>query len=236
MKPGSKFAYKLQGGPITGSKGRPASYQRHWVPRRMGWQQRSKLAFESRPDYRIPWPRTWRGITSVRWMPRSVPQIRHDCFLPNPWLTRISSSHRIPKCTTSAVGTALLNWGSITKANHNATRWNATQGNRVWKVCSPLTALTSDFAAKWLEEKLNEEYSLQQYVDKYLKWTGRMSWANSARENYKQEKKFLRRRHSIATLLTHCCRNIRLRHLFCPLFVNRFTVSTQFVGFVSCLC
>ena len=33
---------------------------------------------------------------------------------------------------------------------------------------------------------------------------GRMSWTNNAKVNYKQQK-FLRHRHSSATLLTHCC-------------------------------
>jgi hypothetical protein len=101
-------------------------------------------------------------------MARNVPQIGHDCFLPNLyWLTRCSS-HRISKLCNLCRWNS-TNWGSITKANHNAHDELPHRATGYGPFVQPWL-LTSDFAAKWLKKKLNKEYSLQQYVDKYLKW------------------------------------------------------------------
>lgn len=81
------------------------------------WRGCNAQILHSNLDLIIGYPdRELERIASVRWMARSVPQIGHDWYLPNLWLTH---SHRIPNCITSTVGTARSNSFNHEKATHN---------------------------------------------------------------------------------------------------------------------
>jgi hypothetical protein len=86
------------------------------------------------------------------------------------------TAHLLRLHITSALATATannlrINWTLYNARNVHKNRaddFELPDAYRMDRWLS-LLELTSDLPAKWLEERLSKEYSLHQYVDKYLK-------------------------------------------------------------------